>query len=466
MRTVEVAIIGAGSAGLTARREVAKETDSYVVIDDGELGTTCARVGCMPSKVLIQIANDFHRRSKLLEQGISGGDDLRLNQKLAFEHVRKLRDRFVRGVKSGMESWEKTHLIRKRAKFIDDHTLDLGDEKIYANRVIITTGSSPVIPESWKEFQDFFITTDHFFEQEEMPKRVAVIGLGVIGMELGQALNRLGVEIVAIGRGRAIGGVTDPDLQEYIIKKMSEELNIVFGGVRKLERSKNGVFVHTQDKVFEVDRIILAMGRSPQLKGLQLENTSIPLNDFGVPIYDNETSMIQGTRHFIAGDVNSDRPILHEAADEGAIAGYNAVRTKVHSFQRRIPMGITFCSPNIAFVGETYKKLKDRSADFVIGKVTFEGQGRSIVMLQEKGLLHVYVDHRSGKILGAEMFGPSAEHIAHLLAWVIQFGKDVHEVLALPFYHPVIEEGLRTALRDAKNQLLEKRKGLEIPIKN
>lgn len=114
MKKVKVAIIGAGTAGLSARREVAKVTDSYVVIDNGPLGTTCARVGCMPSKVLIQVANDFHRRHKMAEMGILGGQDLSLDHKQVMKHVRKLRDRFVRSVVGGFEDWQTPTLFKKR----------------------------------------------------------------------------------------------------------------------------------------------------------------------------------------------------------------------------------------------------------------------------------------------------------------------------------------------------------------
>ena len=112
MKKLDVIIIGAGTAGLSARREVEKKTSNYLVVDDGPLGTTCARVGCMPSKVLIQVANDYHRRHSLAEEGIHGASELSLDGKEVMQHVRKLRDRFVRGVMGGMEEWTKEHLLR------------------------------------------------------------------------------------------------------------------------------------------------------------------------------------------------------------------------------------------------------------------------------------------------------------------------------------------------------------------
>jgi dihydrolipoamide dehydrogenase len=180
MKHYDVAIIGAGTAGLTARREVAKKTDNYIIIDDGPLGTTCARVGCMPSKVLIQVANDFDRRKKFAEMGISGADELSIDHKQVMQHVRKLRDRFVRGVFSGMDGWE-DKLVRKRATFVDANTLDLGDEQVRADKIIVATGSRPILPAQWQPFKEHLIDTNDFFELETLPKKVAVIGLGVIG---------------------------------------------------------------------------------------------------------------------------------------------------------------------------------------------------------------------------------------------------------------------------------------------
>ncbi len=451
----DVVIIGAGTAGLSARREVANKTDNYLVIDDGPLGTTCARVGCMPSKVLIQVANDFHRRHKFSELGISGEEHLSIDHKAVMNHVRGLRDRFVRSVNSGMETWIETHLKRKRAKFVDRETLDLEGEIIKADKIIIATGSRPIVPGPWQEYKDYIVNTDEFFEMEELPKKVAVIGLGVIGIELGQALSRLGIEVIGITVGKEIGGVTDPKLQDYIASKMEEEFEIAYDGAEIIGPVDGGIKVKSGEKEWVVEKLFLTMGRKANIDKVDIENLDVPLNDRGMPEFSATTFKIKDTNVFIAGDVTSERPLLHEAADEGRIVGHNAVAKNTQCYKRRTPLGITFSSPNIATIGKRYRELKNDKIDFVTGEVSYEGQGRAIVKLQEKGRLHIFADKADGKILGAELFAPSGEHMAHLLAWSLTLNLTVKEALAMPFYHPVLEEGLRTALRDAQNKLKE-----------
>ena len=455
MEMLDVIIIGAGTAGLSARREVEKKTKSYIVIDDGPLGTTCARVGCMPSKVLIQVANDFDRRRSLAEEGIIGGDKLTLDGKLVMNHVRKLRDRFVRGVMGGMDEWVESHLVRGKATFIDRNTIEVNNKKYRAKSIIVATGSRPIIPGPWMEYKDQLLTSDQIFELETLPKSVAVIGLGVIGVELGQALARLGVEVHGVSLDKALGGISSPKIQDYTVEAMQEEFSsITIGAADIIGKDDDGlVIVKAGNKEIKVERVFLSMGRRANTDRLGFENTGLDLDKFGAPRFDTSTFKVEGADIFIAGDSSRQRPILHEAADEGRIAGYNALRDEAQCFRRRTFLGITFTDPNLATVGKTFKTLTDEGEDFVIGEVSYEGQGRAIVKLKEKGLVQIYAHRKSGKILGAELFAPSGEHLAHLLAWAISLNLTVKEVLSLPYYHPVVEEGVRTAFRDLSTKI-------------
>jgi dihydrolipoamide dehydrogenase len=464
MKKYDVVIIGAGTAGLSARKLVDQKTKNYIVIDGGTLGTTCARVGCMPSKVLIQVANDFHRRLSLAEEGINGGENLSLENDKVMAHVRKLRDRFVRGVMSSFESWSSKHLVQKYAKFTSKNKIELSDgETIEFDKAIIASGSSPVIPTPWKPFSKYFVDTNEFFEQDILPKKMAVIGLGVIGIELGQAMHRLGVDVVGIG-STSIAGISDPKLKEYTINKFSEEMTIDMTGVKELKEENGQLVVVTGTGEYKVDKALISVGRSPNLKGLNLEAITDKFSSRGMPEFNTKNfKLIDAPNISIVGDVNGIAPILHESADEGAVAGYFAVNNDDDGcFSRRTPIGVSFSSPNIAFVGKKYADLENEGIDFEVGEVSYEGQGRAIVMLSEKGLLRVYGSKKDNKLLGAELFAPSGEHMAHLIAWAISADMTVEQVLSLPFYHPVVEEGLRTALRDLMGKLSDSRSPLEL----
>ena len=175
----------------------------------------------------------------------------------------------------------------------------------------------------------------------------------------------------------------------------------------------------------------------------------------GVPKFDRYSMQCGKSHIFIAGDASNELPLLHEASDGGRIAGENAGgRHEPRAGLRRTPLAVVFTSPQIATVGLTIDQVDDRCKGcYEVGEVSFEGQGRSRVIGRNKGLLRVYGEQGSGLFLGAEMFGPAAEHIGHLLAWAAQKRMTVSEMLEMPFYHPVIEEGVRTTLRDLAHKL-------------
>lgn len=453
MKTYDVVIIGAGTAGLSARREVAKKTDNYLVVDGGPLGTTCARVGCMPSKVLLQVAEDFHRRHSLEEQGVQGSEALSIDEAKVLTHVRKLRDRFVRAVVADIDSWKEKHLVQAYAKIVDSNTLEINEEKVKAKKIIIATGSTPIYPKAWDQYRSYFLDTNDFFELEKFPKKIAVIGTGVIGLELGQAMSRLGVDVVLIGNTKSLGGLSDPKIQDYSIEKFSKEMPLYLDGADIVGEENGQLKIKSGEKEFLVDKVLLAVGRRPNLDHLGLENLNIDKTDRGLPIYSQTTYQIKNQPIYFVGDVNNEAPVLHEASDQGRIAGYNAVREESQCFTQRSLLRITFSSPNIAIVGKQYKDLDPEQ--ILIGEVSYEGQGRAIVKLKESGMVRIYADKKTGKLLGAEIFAPEGEHLAHLLSWALSLNMTIPEILSLPFYHPVLEEGLRTALRKIAHQLEE-----------
>ncbi len=446
-RRVDVAIIGAGSAGLYALSQVRKATDSYVLINGGELGTTCARVGCMPSKVAIQVAEDFHRRHIFERYGIAGAESLDLDIGEAMEHVRELRDHFVDRVLSGSTDDMGDEFISGYAAFQEPNLLKVGDVTVRAKRIVIATGSRPYVPDAWKEFRDCILTTDEIFEQEDLPDSVAVLGLGIIGVEIGQSLHRLGVDVTGIDRLSTVSGLEDPEVAKVAIETLGREFPLWLGQPAEIRREADGrLHVTAGERSVVVERVFASLGRVPNLDGLGLQRLGVPVDELGMPIFDASTMQIGDLPIFLAGDVTGDKAILHEAGDEGRIAGYNAVRDRPVAFKRKTPLAITFCDPNIATVGLSWSELDPDTT--AVGEVRFGPVGRALIMGSNRGLLRVYGDKRNGRILGAAMVAPRGENLAHELAWSVQQELTVFDLLKMPFYHPVIEEALQAALYD------------------
>ncbi|MDI9245336.1 dihydrolipoyl dehydrogenase [Marinobacter sp. CHS3-4] len=457
-RNVDVAIIGAGTAGMSAYREARKHTDSIALIEGGPYGTTCARVGCMPSKLLIAAAEAAHAAGHAEIFGVNV-PSVEVNGAAVMARVKAERDRFVGFVENDVDGFDDKHKVRGYARFLDAHRLliDNGLE-IIAKRIVIATGSRPSIPQVLEGAGNRVVINDDIFELEQLPKSVLVVGAGVIGLELGQALSRLGVNVTMLARGDSIGGIGDPEIRGIAAATFQSEFDLrlnaeVLGteltpsGVRLAYRDATGV-----QRKEDVDYVLAATGRVPNTDKLDLEKTGLVLDGRGVPVFDRHTLQTSLPHVFIAGDVNNEIPLLHEASDEGRIAGRNAgVFPLVEVGHRRAGLGVVFSDPQISSVGKRAQQLKEQS--FVTGKVGFHNQGRSRVMAKNQGMLKVYVEKRTGIFLGAEMFGPAAEHIGHLLSWAVQQSLTVGEILAMPFYHPVVEEGVRTAFRDAAAQL-------------
>ena len=462
----DVLVIGGGTAGMGAFRHARQFTDKVYLVESTVFGTTCARVGCMPSKLLIAAAEARHHALHTAPFGIHlDTASVRTDGREVMARVKAERDRFVGFVLEDVEAWPAERRIMGEAKFIDEHTVEVGGHtRISAERIVIATGSRPLILPQWQSLGNRLIVNDDVFSWDDLPESVAVFGPGVIGLELGQALSRLGVKVEIFGVSGNLAGLADPVIRREAVASFSQELTLHLDSRTQVSLDENGKVVvdweeNGQSGRFVADYALAAAGRVPNTDNIGLENLDIRTDARGVPVADPHTMQTSIPHIFIAGDASNQLPLLHEASDQGKIAGDNAGRyPDVRPGLRRSPIGVVFTDPQIASAGERYTALQQRYGErfdsaVAIGEVSFKNQGRSRVMLKNQGHLRVYAEQGSGRLLGAEMFGPAAEHIAHLLAWWHQQGLTVAQMLDMPFYHPVVEEGLRTALRDVQSKL-------------
>ena len=457
-RQVDIAIIGAGTAGLNASREAVRAGASWVMIDPGPYGTTCARVGCMPSKLLIAAAE---RAQMIAAAGPFGIEvnDWHVDGPAVLKRVRAERDRFSGFVKDTIESFSDENLLRGRARFVSPSSLVVDDDiRVTARATVIATGSSPWTPPQLESVADDIMISDDIFEMEDLPESMAIFGTGVIGLELGQALSQLGVAVEFFNPFEALGRFSDPKLIAETEKVLGAQLTLhLRSEVHSVQKIDDAFHIQWTDlngnaheRSFE--RVLNATGRRPNIKGLDLEKAAIPLDAHGQPISNPRTLQCGDAPIFVAGDASGHRPLLHEASDEGRIAGSNALRfPDVQAFIRKTSLEIAFTFPQMAIVGKRWSEL-DHDA-VAVGEVSLVNQGRARVMGLNQGLLRLYATKVDCQLVGAELFGPRAEHMAHLLAWAVQQNLRVPDLLTMPVYHPVLEEGLRTGLRDLSKNL-------------
>ena len=470
-RKVSVVVIGAGTAGQNAFRQARRIKDDVLIINDGFWTTTCIAVGCMPSKLLIAAADRAYDTNHSSEFGVHA--TAQIDGKQVMERVRAERSHFASYIKEQVDSWPEDNKIAGRARINKQGLIEVNDKLIEAEQIIVATGSSTFIPEGWVDkLGKTLLTSDTVFELSDLPKSMAVVGAGAIGLELAQAFTRLGVDVTLFNQVKRVAGLKDDDINNKAIDCLSRELTMHLGskiinvGSKAVDSQENkdtaasiAAFIDYEDSAgasqqWQGEYVLVATGRRNNIEELGVENLGVELDEKNRPKQlDKKTGKIGDLDVYIVGDANANIPLLHVASDEGFSAGSMVCDNKKDAYIRppATPFSIVFCSPQIVNVGMSLPEIQeDSELEHVIGKVSFDNQGRSRVMGVNCGLLHIYGCKKTDRILGASMVAPDAEYIGHILAMAITNNLSIKDMLDTPFYHPTILEGLRTALRDVQ----------------
>jgi dihydrolipoamide dehydrogenase len=450
--TTDVAVIGAGTAGLTAFHEITHAGRSALLIDRGPLGTTCARVGCMPSKAVLHAGQRWATLRELTAgQALPAGcsaDDL-------WRHARATRDALAQGAAQRTVATAGARLLMGTARFVAPDLLDVDGQQVRARAFVIATGSRPVVPAALSALEERLLTTDSLFELDSLPRSIGIIGLGAVGLEMGLALARLGVRVVAGDLQDTPAGIADPAVRDRALQRFGRELAMWLGRPVEAQAVAGGVRMSNGENSETVDTVLAALGRRPNVEALDLTQAGVVLDAKGQPVIDPATLRAGTAPVFLAGDVDPARPLMHEAADEGVIAARGALGHLAGQAPalpaRRTSISIVFSDPDIASVGAPFDRLDPQT--FVIGMAEGSGNGRSRILGAEENLVRVYAQRGSGVLLGASLIATHGEHLAHLLSWAVQRGKSVSTLLTMPYYHPSVEEMVQSALKDAAGQL-------------
>ena len=448
--TTEIAVIGAGTAGSTAFREITRAGRAALWIDHGTLGTTCARVGCMPSKAVLHAAHEW----SLLRE-FCGGSAAGISPDALWARARATRDALAQGAAQRTRAVAGERLLMGTARFVGPDEIDVDGQRVRARAFVVATGSRPVVPPALAALGDRLLTTDSLFELERLPRSVGIVGLGAIGLEMGLALSRLGVRVVAGDLLETVAGIADPAVRERALQRFGRELPMWLGRAMEAQATAEGVRVSAGERSDTVEMVLAALGRRPTVERLELAQAGVAMDAKGRPQVDAATLRAASTSVFFAGDVHPDRPLMHEAADEGAIAARGALallegRTPAVE-PRRVPLAIVFSDPDVAAVGVPFDRLPPDGT--VVGTAEGSGNGRSRILGATDSLVRIYAERGSGTLVGASLIATHGEHLAHLLAWAIQRRESASSLLEMPYYHPSVEEMLQSALKDIASRL-------------
>ena len=354
-RRVDVAVIGAGTAGLGAYRAAKAAGADTVLIEQGPWGTTCVRVGCMPSKLLLVAASAARDARRAGVFGVNAGP-VQIDGDAMMIRMREQRQHFLDGILKSVAAIPAQEKIDGRARFTGPSTLVVDEKvRIGAKAIVIATGSSPSIPDAFAALRERVLTSDTIFDLQTLPASLAVVGAGPVGVELAVAFARLGVAVTLFDETRRIGGLKDEEVSGVARNLLGAELEMQLGVSIEAEPAGSGVRLawhgdaRRSEKVF--DEILVAAGRPPTLGGLDLQATGLDLDD-GVPQHDRHTLRCGDSMIFIAGDAGHELPVLHEASRQGRLAGRNAARPQDMERNARPPaLSIVFTSPDMASIG-------------------------------------------------------------------------------------------------------------------
>jgi pyruvate/2-oxoglutarate dehydrogenase complex dihydrolipoamide dehydrogenase (E3) component len=449
----DVVIVGGGSAGYAAARTASGLGASVALIEGGEkVGGLCILRGCMPSKALLESAHRWHAIERAGEFGLVA-KAIEVEMPEIQARKQKLIGGFADYRREQLDTGKFTFL-RGRASFLDGHALLLegkdGADLITASTFIVATGSviqRVPVPGLW---ETGCWTSDTALETKTIPKRLAVLGGGIIAVELGQFFARVGSKTTVLQRSDRLVRLYDPDVSAELERALGAEGMDVVTGVKILEVSASGgekkiVYQRGEKKAeLVVDEILYAMGRVPALEGLKVENAGVEIVKGRLKTDDTMATSVPHV--FGAGDVVGIHEVVHIAIQQGECAARNAVRLvrggsgDVERIDYRLKASVTFTDPEIGAVGLNESEAKEAGIDFLTAQYPFRDHGKAMIGGYEFGFVKILAEKTRGEIIGATIIGPHASDMIHELIAVMYYHGTVQQLAAIPHYHPTLGE--------------------------
>ncbi len=451
MSSYDVIVIGAGPGGYVCAIRCAQLGLKTAVVEGRDtLGGTCLNVGCIPSKALLHASHQLHEAEhNFAKMGLKGK-----SPSVDWKQMQAYKDEVIEGNTKGIEFLFKKNKIdwlKGWGSIPAAGQVKVGDEVHEAKNIIIASGSEPSSLPGVTVDEKVVVTSTGALSLGKIPKKMVVIGAGVIGLELGSVYSRLGAEVTVIEFLKEITPGMDPEVQktfQRILKKQG--LNFVMGAaVQKTEATKTKAKVtykllkDDSEHMVEADTVLVATGRKPFSDGLGLEALGVEMTPRGqIKVGADWQTNVPGI--YAIGDVTEGPMLAHKAEDEGMAAAEQVAGKHGHVNYGVIP-GVIYTWPEVANVGETEATLKEQGRAYKVGKFMFMGNGRAKANFAADGFVKILADKETDRILGAHIIGPAAGDLIHEVCVAMEFGASAEDLALTCHAHPTYSEAVREA---------------------
>jgi len=450
----QAAVIGGGPGGYVCAIRLAQLGLKTACIESrGSLGGTCLNVGCIPSKSLLNLSEEFHKVKNLSNKGIEIGE-----VKLNLPKMMKSKDKAVAILTKGVEFLLKKNKVtyfKGAGSFKSKNEISIKDNQnnetlIKTDNVIIATGSDPVSLPGVEFDEKIIVSSTGALKLEQVPKKMLVVGGGYIGLEMGSVWSRLGAEVHVVEFLDHITPGMDREISNEFMKILKKQ-GITFHmqhKVEKIKKDESEVIVSTKDnegnqKNFECDVVLISVGRKPNTKGLNLENVGVDLDKKNRVKTDKNFKTSQANIYAI-GDVISGPMLAHKAEDEGIAVAENIAGQSGHVNYDTIP-SVVYTTPEVASIGKTEEQLKDLNIEYKIGKFSFMANSRAKAIDDAEGFVKILADKKTDKVLGAHLIGPHAGELIAEIGVAMEFGASSEDIARTCHAHPTFSEAVKEA---------------------
>ena len=450
----QAVVIGGGPGGYVCAIRLAQLGLKTACIESrGSLGGTCLNVGCIPSKSLLNLSEEFHKVKNLSNKGIEVGD-----VKLNLNKMMKSKEKAVTVLTKGVEFLLKKNKVTyykgvgsfKTKNEISIKDANNNESLIFSEKTIIATGSVPTALPGISFDEKIIVSSTGVLKLDKVPKKMIVVGGGYIGLEMGSVWSRLGSEVQVVEFLDHITPGMDKEISNEfmkILKKQGIKFNMQHK-VEKIIKKNSRAIVSTIDKDgnkkdFDCEVVLVSVGRKPNTEGLNLEKIGVNLDD-KKRIQTDKNFKTNLDNIYAIGDVITGPMLAHKAEDEGIAVAENISGQSGHVNYDTIP-GVIYTTPEVASIGKTEEQLKESNIKYKIGKFSFMANSRAKAIDDTEGFVKILADEKTDKVLGAHLIGPHAGELIAEIGVAMEFGASSEDIARTCHAHPTFSEAVKEA---------------------